>query len=100
MTSQLEQLKEYTIVVSDTGDVDTIKRLKPQDATTNPSLIFKVRSSWKGDDMTPMELELDLNFDSLSKTEKSHHRLTILFVGCWYGTIQTSFGRSCQVFQR
>jgi Transaldolase/Fructose-6-phosphate aldolase len=44
MSSQLDQLKEYTIVVSDTGEVDAIKRLKPQDATTNPSLIYKVRS--------------------------------------------------------
>jgi transaldolase len=41
MTSQLDQLKEHTIVVSDTGDVEAIARLKPQDATTNPSLIFK-----------------------------------------------------------
>eukprot|EP00980_Cylindrotheca_fusiformis_P019350 scaffold6638_cov127-Cylindrotheca_fusiformis.AAC.34 len=41
MTSQLDQLREYTIVVSDTGDVDEVKRLKPQDATTNPSLIYK-----------------------------------------------------------
>ena len=41
MTSQLEQLKEHTIVVADTGDVDAIGRLKPQDATTNPSLIYK-----------------------------------------------------------
>lgn len=39
--NQLEQLKNYTIVVADTGDVDAIKRLKPHDATTNPSLIFK-----------------------------------------------------------
>ncbi|KAL7567028.1 hypothetical protein ACA910_019951 [Epithemia clementina (nom. ined.)] len=41
MATQLEQLKKYTIVVSDTGDVDAVKRLKPQDATTNPSLIYK-----------------------------------------------------------
>ena len=41
MTSQFEQLKEHTIVVADTGDVDAIGRLKPQDATTNPSLIYK-----------------------------------------------------------
>lgn len=39
--NQLEQLKEHTIVVSDTGEVSAIKRLQPQDATTNPSLIFK-----------------------------------------------------------
>ena len=41
MPNQYEQLKEHTIVVADTGDVDAIKRVKPQDATTNPSLIFK-----------------------------------------------------------
>ena len=41
MTTQLDQLKEHTIVVADTGDVDAIGRLKPQDATTNPSLIYK-----------------------------------------------------------
>ena len=39
--SQFEQLKQFTIVVADTGDVDAIERLKPQDATTNPSLIYK-----------------------------------------------------------
>lgn len=44
MSNQLEQLKEYTIVVADTGDVEAIKRLKPQDATTNPSLILKAAS--------------------------------------------------------
>jgi len=41
MPNQYESLKEHTIVVADTGDVDAIKRLKPQDATTNPSLIYK-----------------------------------------------------------
>jgi transaldolase len=41
MSNQYEQLKEYTIVVADTGEVDAIKRLQPQDATTNPSLIYK-----------------------------------------------------------
>jgi transaldolase len=41
MSSQLDQLKEQTIIVADTGDIDAIARLKPQDATTNPSLITK-----------------------------------------------------------
>lgn len=41
MATQLDQLKEHTIVVADTGDVNAIDRLKPQDATTNPSLIYK-----------------------------------------------------------
>ena len=37
---QLEQLKKFTIVVADTGDFESIKDYKPQDATTNPSLIY------------------------------------------------------------
>ncbi|OWJ97474.1 transaldolase [Pseudomonas sp. A46] len=41
MTSKLDQLKQYTTVVADTGDVDAIARLKPVDATTNPSLLLK-----------------------------------------------------------
>src|SRR5579872_1580298 len=36
----LESLKKYSIVVADTGDFQAIERLKPQDATTNPSLLF------------------------------------------------------------
>jgi transaldolase len=36
----LESLKKYTTVVADTGDIEAIARLKPQDATTNPSLLY------------------------------------------------------------
>ncbi len=36
----LESLKKYTTVVADTGDIDAIARHRPQDATTNPSLLF------------------------------------------------------------
>src|SRR5690348_5753115 len=36
----LESLKQHSIVVADTGDFQAIQRLKPQDATTNPSLLF------------------------------------------------------------
>lgn len=41
MTNKLEQLKAMTAVVADTGDIDAIKRFKPLDATTNPSLLLK-----------------------------------------------------------
>ncbi|MWV13661.1 transaldolase [Pseudomonas sp. R-28-1W-6] len=41
MTSKLDQLKQYTTVVADTGDLDAISRLQPVDATTNPSLLLK-----------------------------------------------------------
>jgi len=40
-TTQLDQLKKFTKVVSDTGDFGAIKAFTPQDATTNPSLILK-----------------------------------------------------------
>jgi len=36
----LESLKKYTVVVADTGDINAIARVKPQDATTNPSLLY------------------------------------------------------------
>lgn len=39
--NQLEQLKQYTTVVADTGDFQSIKAFAPHDATTNPSLILK-----------------------------------------------------------
>ncbi len=38
--NQLEQLKKFTKVVADTGDFESIRNFKPQDATTNPSLIY------------------------------------------------------------
>ena len=41
MTSKLEQLKQFTTVVADTGDFEAIARVKPVDATTNPSLLLK-----------------------------------------------------------
>ena len=39
--NKLEQLKKYTTVVADTGDIDAIAAFQPQDATTNPSLVLK-----------------------------------------------------------
>ena len=39
--TQLDQLKQFTKVVADTGDFGTLKQFAPEDATTNPSLILK-----------------------------------------------------------
>lgn len=41
MANLLEQLKQYTVVVADTGDFESMREYQPQDATTNPSLILK-----------------------------------------------------------
>src|SRR6266571_2691776 len=38
--NQLDQLKKFTKVVADTADFESIKEFKPQDATTNPSLVY------------------------------------------------------------
>jgi len=45
MTSKLDQLKTMTTVVADTGDIDAIARWRPEDATTNPSLLLKAAAS-------------------------------------------------------
>ncbi|CAF5122516.1 unnamed protein product, partial [Rotaria sp. Silwood1] len=40
MSNLLEQLRESTTIVADTGDFESIKKYKPTDATTNPALIL------------------------------------------------------------
>jgi transaldolase len=41
MPSKLEQLRAMTLVVADSGDIEAVKRLRPVDCTTNPSLVLK-----------------------------------------------------------
>ncbi|MDT8895003.1 transaldolase [Halomonas sp. I1] len=41
MTHRLDALRQHSLVVADTGDLDAIRRYRPHDATTNPSLILK-----------------------------------------------------------
>jgi len=45
MTNKLKQLQKMTTVVADTGVIEAIKEYKPQDATTNPSLILQAAQS-------------------------------------------------------
>ncbi|NVH74846.1 transaldolase [Paraburkholderia sp. JPY432] len=59
MTTALDQLKQYTTVVADTGDFQQLAQYKPRDATTNPSLILKAVQK---DDYRPL----------LEKTVKAH----------------------------
>lgn len=44
MTNQLSQLRQFTTVVADTGDITAIEKYRPQDATTNPSLVLQAAS--------------------------------------------------------
>ncbi len=41
MPSKLDRLREMTVVVADTGDIEAVRRLAPQDCTTNPTLLLK-----------------------------------------------------------
>ena len=41
MSSKLDQLREMTVVVADTGDIDAIRAWRPVDCTTNPTLLLK-----------------------------------------------------------
>ena len=41
MSNKLEQLRKITTVVADTGDIKAIKKFRPDDVTTNPSLLLK-----------------------------------------------------------
>jgi transaldolase len=45
LQSKLDQLREMTVVVADTGDIEAVRKLKPQDCTTNPSLVLKALNS-------------------------------------------------------
>ena len=51
MPSKLDQLKAFSTVVADTGDLDAVRRFKPVDCTTNPTLILKAARSESGRDL-------------------------------------------------
>lgn len=45
MTSKLDDLRKMTVVVADTGDMDAVRALAPEDCTTNPSIVLKAVQS-------------------------------------------------------
>ena len=45
MASKLDQLRKLSVVVGDTGDIEAVRSLKPQDCTTNPSIVLKAVQS-------------------------------------------------------
>ena len=57
MTSVLEQLREMTVVVADTGDVEAVKRYKPIDCTTNPSLVLGALENPLSEELIAREIE-------------------------------------------
>ncbi|MFB6349372.1 transaldolase [Moraxella sp. ZJ142] len=59
--NSLAQLAKYTTIVADTGDLNAISRLKPVDATTNPSLIAAAFASGDHDELLSQIKGLDID---------------------------------------
>ena len=81
--SQLDQLKKFTTVVADTGDIASIDQFKPQDATTNPSLLYKAALMPQYQDLVNAAVQYG-NSQSGTKEEKLSHIIDQLSVnfGC------------------
>ena len=58
----LESLKRWTTVVADTGDIEAIAEHKPQDATTNPSLLLQAATKPQYQDLVDEALALRPRF--------------------------------------
>jgi transaldolase len=79
----LESLKRYTTVVADTGDFETIAEYKPQDATTNPSLVYHAAQKPQYEHLVDDALEYAIHFpgDRAARTDAFLDRLLVNF-GC------------------
>jgi transaldolase len=79
----LESLKRWTTVVADTGDIEAITRHKPQDATTNPSLLFQAAQKPQYQDLVDEALDLALRSpgDRAARTAVFMDKLLVSF-GC------------------
>lgn len=79
--NQLEQLKKFTTVVADTGDFTSMEEYKPQDATTNPSLILKAaeKPEYKYILDKAVQEHADSNLSDDALVESVIDRILILF---------------------
>jgi transaldolase len=79
----LDSLKRYTTVVADTGDFEAIAEYQPQDATTNPSLLYQAAQKTQYEHLVDDALEHAVHFpgDRAARTEAFMERLLVNF-GC------------------
>jgi transaldolase len=79
----LDSLKRYTTVVADTGDFEAIAEYQPQDATTNPSLLFQAAQKAQYEHLVDDALHYAIQFpdDRAAKTEAFMDKLLVNF-GC------------------
>jgi transaldolase len=77
----LESLKQYTTVVADTGDIESIRQHRPQDATTNPSLLYHAAQmpAYRHLVEEAAELALELGGSHAQMAEEFIDHLFVLF---------------------
>jgi transaldolase len=77
----LESLKRYTTVVADTGDIEAIAEYMPQDATTNPSLLYQAAQKPQYGHLVDDALHYAMHFpgDRAARTEAFMDRLLVNF---------------------
>src|SRR5690606_25795972 len=75
METQLEALRRHTTVVADTGDIESIRKYRPTDATTNPTLIL---NAVQNDEYSILLMQLIADHNSEDVTEKAN-RLLVAF---------------------
>ena len=79
----LESLKKFSVIVADTGDIEAIARLRPQDATTNPSLLYQSAQNPKYRALVEDALAFGMRAkgDRKGKAEATMEKLAVNF-GC------------------
>lgn len=78
--TQLDQLKQLTTVVADTGDIASIDKYKPQDATTNPSLLFKAAQMEQYAHLVDDAVAYGKTLENVSDSERLGHVIDKLSV--------------------
>jgi len=79
MPSQLESLKRHSVVVADSGDIDAVARWKPQDATTNPSLLLAVAENERYRHLVEDALGFGKKSGAERRTEATMEKLFVNF---------------------
>jgi transaldolase len=77
--NNLESLRKYTTVVADTGDIEAIAKYKPQDATTNPSLLLKAAQMPQYRDLVEGALRTSEKVAGDHRTEAFMDKLAVNF---------------------
>jgi transaldolase len=79
MTTQLDQLKQFTTVVADTGDIESISAYKPEDSTTNPSLIFAAAQMQQYDALVNEAIAYGKDKDASNWVSEAMDKLAVNF---------------------